>query len=137
MLVVGNTDAHLKNWSLIYRDGRTPSLAPVYDFHSLSIYDRYRHAPLALDLNGGRMAASIGPDDFRRMAERAGADPELTVGCATEAAHRLRKAGTGEVRARLSRASARSRHISRTVSTHCRSVTLGDERSDAAAGSLA
>ena len=36
MLVVGNTDGHLKNWALIYPDGRTPRLAPVYDFHSLS-----------------------------------------------------------------------------------------------------
>ena len=38
MLVVGNIDAHLKNWALIYPDGRTTSLAPIYDFHSLTIY---------------------------------------------------------------------------------------------------
>ncbi|WP_341719697.1 type II toxin-antitoxin system HipA family toxin [Micromonospora sp. FIMYZ51] len=31
MIVVGNTDAHLKNWAIIYPDGRTPRLAPVYD----------------------------------------------------------------------------------------------------------
>ncbi len=30
-ILLGNTDAHLKNWALIYPDGRTPRLAPVYD----------------------------------------------------------------------------------------------------------
>ncbi|MFF2186466.1 type II toxin-antitoxin system HipA family toxin [Streptomyces sp. NPDC058155] len=37
-LAVGNGDAHLKNWSLIYRDGRTPSLSPVYDLVSTVPY---------------------------------------------------------------------------------------------------
>ncbi|VVE11790.1 type II toxin-antitoxin system HipA family toxin [Pandoraea anhela] len=30
-ILLGNTDAHLKNWALIYPDGQTPQLAPVYD----------------------------------------------------------------------------------------------------------
>ena len=30
-ILMGNTDAHLKNWALVYPDGRTPQLAPVYD----------------------------------------------------------------------------------------------------------
>ncbi len=30
-ILMGNTDAHLKNWALIYPDGVTPQLAPVYD----------------------------------------------------------------------------------------------------------
>ena len=29
--LMGNTDAHLKNWALIYPNGRQPRLAPVYD----------------------------------------------------------------------------------------------------------
>jgi len=36
--LIGNADMHLKNWSLIYRDGRTPSLAPAYDFVSTIAY---------------------------------------------------------------------------------------------------
>lgn len=36
--LVGNDDAHLKNWSLIYRDGRTPSLSPAYDLVSVEAY---------------------------------------------------------------------------------------------------
>jgi serine/threonine-protein kinase HipA len=98
MLVVGNTDAHLKNWALIYPDGRTPHLAPVYDFHSLTIYDQYRYTPLALGLNGERMAAHIGLDDLRRLAERCGVDPEHTARTAAAAAQRLREAWSGDLR---------------------------------------
>ncbi len=31
MIASGNTDAHLKNWSLLYSDSINPQLAPVYD----------------------------------------------------------------------------------------------------------
>jgi serine/threonine-protein kinase HipA len=30
-ILMGNVDAHLKNWALIYPDGSTPKLAPLYD----------------------------------------------------------------------------------------------------------
>ena len=30
-VLMGNTDAHLKNWALLYPDGATPVLAPLYD----------------------------------------------------------------------------------------------------------
>ena len=30
-ILMGNVDAHLKNWALIYPDGMTPKLAPLYD----------------------------------------------------------------------------------------------------------
>jgi serine/threonine-protein kinase HipA len=30
-MLMGNTDAHLKNWGLVYADSRTPRLAPLYD----------------------------------------------------------------------------------------------------------
>lgn len=37
-IVMGNTDAHLKNWALLYRDGHTPTLAPLYDPVSVSAF---------------------------------------------------------------------------------------------------
>ena len=30
-VLMGNVDAHLKNWALMYPDGITPKLAPLYD----------------------------------------------------------------------------------------------------------
>jgi serine/threonine-protein kinase HipA len=32
--LIGNADMHLKNWSLLYADGLTPTLSPAYDFVS-------------------------------------------------------------------------------------------------------
>jgi len=36
--IVGNGDKHLKNWSFIYPNARTPKLAPAYDLMCTSIY---------------------------------------------------------------------------------------------------
>ena len=36
--LIGNADMHLKNWSLIYQDKRTASMAPAYDFVSTIAY---------------------------------------------------------------------------------------------------
>lgn len=30
-ILMGNTDAHMKNWALFYPDGITPELTPLYD----------------------------------------------------------------------------------------------------------
>ncbi|SCF39458.1 serine/threonine-protein kinase HipA [Micromonospora mirobrigensis] len=92
MLLVGNTDAHLKNWAVRYPDGRTPQLAPVYDFHSLSFYSSYRWSPLALSLGGETVPSAVTRDHFRRLAEQAGADPDGTAEVVAEAASRLREA---------------------------------------------
>ena len=37
-ILLANGDAHLKNWSLIYRDGVNPSLSPAYDIVSTMPY---------------------------------------------------------------------------------------------------
>lgn len=37
-VLIGNADMHLKNWSLLYPDGRTPVLSPAYDFVSTLPY---------------------------------------------------------------------------------------------------
>ncbi len=36
--LTGNADMHLKNWSLIYRDKRSPALSPAYDLVSTIAY---------------------------------------------------------------------------------------------------
>lgn len=42
MVLSGNSDAHLKNWSLLYPDGMKPRLAPVYDVVSTVVYTTLR-----------------------------------------------------------------------------------------------
>ena len=92
MLIVGNTDAHLKNWAFRYPVSREVELSPVYDFHSLTVYDRFRYAPLALSLNGEVMTPYISTDDFRHLADHSEADPDVTVEIVNEAVHDLREA---------------------------------------------
>ena len=52
---IGNEDAHLKNWSLLYPDGVTPVLSPAYDLVSTIQYDDLDRG-LALRLNDRRNA---------------------------------------------------------------------------------
>ncbi|MQA24942.1 MAG: type II toxin-antitoxin system HipA family toxin [Micromonosporaceae bacterium] len=95
MVVVGNTDAHLKNWALIYPDGRTPALSPVYDFHSLTVYQTYRYAPLALKLGGEEMPSHITVDHFRTLAQAAGASADATVTTVNKTLQALRDSWAG------------------------------------------
>ncbi len=75
-IVIGNGDMHLKNWSLIYRDGRTPELSPAYDFVSTIPYlpdDR-----LALNLSGEKRLSAITLGHFKKLTQKAGL-PEFLV----------------------------------------------------------
>ncbi len=45
---IGNADMHLKNWSVIYPDGRKPKLAPGYDFVSTIAYMDDRKMALSI-----------------------------------------------------------------------------------------
>ncbi|WP_077530823.1 type II toxin-antitoxin system HipA family toxin [Vreelandella utahensis] len=69
-LLLANGDAHLKNWSLIYPDGRQPELAPAYDIVATRAYmDGERQA--ALNLNRRKDWYGIGWEDFRAWARHA------------------------------------------------------------------
>jgi len=119
--LIGNGDMHLKNWSLIYRDGRTPRLAPAYDFVSTVAYlpdDR-----LALSLGGTRRWTDVSADLFRRFASKAGLPESLVVDAALETADRFREAWEHhDVVGRLP-APLRAR-----VSEHVKAVPLGGGR---------
>jgi serine/threonine-protein kinase HipA len=49
-VMIGNGDAHLKNWSLIYRDQRVPTLSPAYDLVSTVVYHDVADAAEGLGL---------------------------------------------------------------------------------------
>ncbi|WP_240609959.1 type II toxin-antitoxin system HipA family toxin [Billgrantia endophytica] len=70
-ILLANGDAHLKNWSLIYPDQRTPGLAPAYDIVTTLAYLEGDHH-LALNLNGKKDWYRLGEDDFRRWASSVG-----------------------------------------------------------------
>jgi serine/threonine-protein kinase HipA len=117
MIVVGNLDGHLKNWALIYRDRRTPTLAPVYDFHSLTVYQSYRRQPLALRLAGEQIPEAISIEHFRRLAETCGEDEELTVNMVRDALESLHAAWSDSMAEEaLARFDALAEHYSSRLS---------------------
>ena len=68
-VLIGNADMHLKNWSLLYPDGRTPVLSPAYDFVATLPYIPGDN--LALTLGGSRSLDGITLDQARRFADTA------------------------------------------------------------------
>ncbi|MFC3494394.1 type II toxin-antitoxin system HipA family toxin [Glycomyces rhizosphaerae] len=69
--VIGNGDAHLKNWSLIYRDRRRPKLSPAYDLVATAPY-RPSDEPedFGLKFNGSRRFQDVTLSGFERLAFR-------------------------------------------------------------------
>lgn len=64
---MGDLDAHLKNWTLRYPDGRTPRLSPAYDLVAVAAYPESREDKLAFSLSGAQRARLITGDHFRRI----------------------------------------------------------------------
>ncbi len=67
--LIGNADMHLKNWSLIYRDRRTASLSPAYDFVSTIAYIEDNEA--ALKYARTREFAGLDLDELSYLAGKA------------------------------------------------------------------
>ena len=80
--ITGNGDMHLKNWSFIYPDGRTPELSPAYDLLCTTIY--IPEDGLALKLGKARRWQDLTLDDFGKVAEGAGLDQQLFVEAAVD-----------------------------------------------------
>jgi serine/threonine-protein kinase HipA len=68
-VVIGNADMHLKNWSLLYPDRRTPALSPGYDFVATLPY--IPNDTLALSFGDSRSLSEITPEQMRRFADAA------------------------------------------------------------------
>lgn len=68
-VLIGNADMHLKNWSLLYPDGRTPVLSPAYDFVSTLPY--VPGDTLALSFGGTKSLDGVTLDQVRRFTDAA------------------------------------------------------------------
>jgi serine/threonine-protein kinase HipA len=87
--LVGNADMHLKNWSLVYNDPRTPELSPAYDFVSTVPY--IPDPEMALSLGGTKRMADVSLDRFARFAARAGVPETPVLKAVRDVAGRLRE----------------------------------------------
>jgi serine/threonine-protein kinase HipA len=84
---IGNNDMHLKNWSLIYPDGRTPRLAPAYDFVSTVCY--IADDKMALSIAKEKSTAQFNWELLERFARKAQVPTGLVLQTARETAERI------------------------------------------------
>ena len=88
-ILIGNGDAHLKNWSVIYADKVSPQLAPAYDLVSTIHY--VHNDSLALNLAGEKRFDAIDESHFDRLARRMDAPPKFVLGIVRETVAAARK----------------------------------------------
>jgi serine/threonine-protein kinase HipA len=70
VVLSNNSDAHLKNWAMIYPDGIRPRLAPAYDLAFAGAYPGYGNK-LALRLNGLDRFEAVRAVDLQGFAQTA------------------------------------------------------------------
>jgi serine/threonine-protein kinase HipA len=86
-VLIGNADMHLKNWSLVYPDRRTPALAPAYDFVSTIPYPI--DGKLALNFAKSKKMTDVSNDSIRYFANKAKLPEKLMLDIAHETVERF------------------------------------------------
>lgn len=82
--LIGNTDSHIKNFSLLYgADLRTVRLAPAYDVVSTTIYEESTRN-MALQIGGEQSIDRITESSFKAAAEEAGLGGRMAMRCFEE-----------------------------------------------------
>jgi serine/threonine-protein kinase HipA len=115
MILIGNSDAHLKNWSVIYRDGSTPQLSPAYDLVSTIQYVPDNRT-LALNIRREREFAGLSRDHFARMAKRIEVSPEFVLKVVDETVDRARDSWPKIAR-------QLSKNLKAALEAHCRNLS--------------
>lgn len=68
--LIGNCDAHAKNYSLLY-DAGAPTLAPLYDLVSTTAYDSLKRR-MAMTIDGARTIGEVNAVTWERLARELG-----------------------------------------------------------------
>ena len=84
---IGNADMHLKNWSLIYPDSKSPQLSPAYDFVSTICYTQ--DTTMALSIAREKDTKFLDNDLLKRFAAKAQIPLQLVLDTALETAEKF------------------------------------------------
>lgn len=87
--LIGNGDMHLKNWSLIYPDHRTPALSPAYDLLSTIPYIEGEDTA-ALNFSRTKKMAALSKDELAHLAAKAELSEKLVIDTSRETVERFR-----------------------------------------------
>ncbi|WP_436763711.1 type II toxin-antitoxin system HipA family toxin [Streptosporangium sp. V21-05] len=90
-VLISNGDAHLKNWSLIYRDPRAPTLSPAYDLVCTRAYMGDGET-LGMKFAGSRRFDAVNIRTFERLERRLHAEGAGLGDVVTELVDRVRSA---------------------------------------------
>lgn len=115
--LIGNADLHLKNWSLIYRDRRTASLSPAYDFVSTIAYIEDDKA--ALKYARTREFASFDLDELSYLAGKARLPEKPVLDTAKETVARFH-----EVWAKEKTNLPQAGHVTQAIDAHLAKLPL-------------
>ena len=85
--LIGNADMHLKNWSVIYKDKRTASMAPAYDFVSTIAYISDDSA--ALKVSRSKKFSDFTLDELTHLAAKAMLPEKLVLETARQTVERF------------------------------------------------
>lgn len=85
--LIGNADAHAKNYSVVYR-GRRPVLAPLYDAVCTAVYPELS-AEYAMRIGGDAAFDRVSRESFVRLADEFGMSPSFVLGRLRALADRL------------------------------------------------
>lgn len=78
--LIGATDAHAKNYSVLLMDAQPPTFAPMYDVASALAYDRDdRMVKLAMGIGGENRLGRVSETDLRRYADMASLDADMVL----------------------------------------------------------
>ncbi len=80
--LIGNSDMHVKNWSLIYPDQLRPRLSPAYDFVATTAYTPDETS--GLKFSRTRRYDELTFDELAHLADRASLPEQLVLEAAKE-----------------------------------------------------
>lgn len=115
--LIGNADMHLKNWSVIYKDKRTASIAPAYDFVSTIPYIPDDSA--SLKVSRSKKFSDFTLDELSHLAAKAMLPEKLVLDTAKQTV-----AGFHEIWAKEKAHLPLTKSMVEAIEKHLRSIPL-------------
>ena len=115
--LIGNADMHLKNWAVIYKDKRTASIAPAYDFVSTIPYIPDDNA--SLKVSRSKKFSDFTLDELSHLAAKAMLPEKLVLDTAKETV-----AGFHEIWAKEKAHLPLAKLMIAAIETHLRNIPL-------------
>jgi serine/threonine-protein kinase HipA len=86
-VLIGNGDAHLKNWAVLYPDGITPVLSPIYDVLPTVLF--IPSDDMGLKLADSKAFEDVSVESFDGIGRRTAFGVDNARACAREAVERI------------------------------------------------